>query len=75
MSNTVVGTADLELGPLEQKHLQYANFRAVANGTEVTKTHWHIALANGLGWGFDWHGQLDVLTGFAADHHGIRARV
>jgi MFS family permease len=53
MSNTAVGKADLELGPLEQKHLQYANFRAVANGTEVTKTHWHIALANGLGWGFD----------------------
>jgi MFS family permease len=53
MSNTVVEIADLELGPLEQKHLQYANFRAVANGTEVTKTHWHIALANGLGWGFD----------------------
>ena len=25
----------------------------MANGTEVTKTHWHIALANGLGWGFD----------------------
>ena len=53
MSNTAVEKADLELGPLEQKHLQYANFRAVANGTEVTKTHWHIALANGLGWGFD----------------------
>jgi MFS family permease len=53
MSNTVVEIADLEPGPLEQKHLQYANFRAVANKTEVTKTHWHIALANGLGWGFD----------------------
>jgi MFS family permease len=53
MSNTAVEKAGLELGPLEQKHLQYANFRAVANGTEVTKTHWHIALANGLGWGFD----------------------
>lgn len=53
MSNTIIEMADLELGPLEQKHLQYANFRAVANGTEVTKTHWHIALANGLGWGFD----------------------
>jgi MFS transporter, SHS family, lactate transporter len=40
-------------GPLEQKYLQYANYRAVANGTRVTRTHWHIALANGLGWGFD----------------------
>ena len=41
------------LGPLERKHLQYANFRAVAGGAEVTRTHWHIAVANGLGWGFD----------------------
>src|ERR1700724_3273833 len=39
-------------GPLEQKHLQYANYRAVADGSRVTRTHWHIALANGLGWGF-----------------------
>lgn len=52
MSNTVVETADLELGPLEQKHLQYAKLRAVANVTEVIEvieTHWHIALATGLG--------------------------
>ena len=41
------------LEPLERKHLQYANFRAVAGGAEVTRTHWHIAVANGLGWGFD----------------------
>ena len=62
MSNTVVETADsLELGPLDQKHLQYAKLRASANGTGVIKTHWHIALATGLGWGFDWYGQLDVL--------------
>jgi len=40
-------------GPLEQRHLQYANYRAVAAGSKVTRTHWHIALANGLGWGFD----------------------
>jgi MFS family permease len=40
-------------GPLEQRHLQYANYRAVAGGSKVTRTHWHIALANGLGWGFD----------------------
>ena len=39
-------------GPLEQQHLQYANYRAVADGSKVTRTHWHIALANGLGWGF-----------------------
>ena len=41
------------IGPLEQRHLQYANYRAVADGSKVTRTHWHIALANGLGWGFD----------------------
>jgi len=40
-------------GPLEQRHLQYPNYRAVAAGSRVTRTHWHIALANGLGWGFD----------------------
>src|SRR5215813_634562 len=40
-------------GPLEQRHLQNANYRAVAAGLKVTRTHWHIALANGLGWGFD----------------------
>ncbi len=41
-------------GPLEQQHLQHANYRAVANsdGT-ITKTHWHIGSANFLGWGFD----------------------
>jgi len=42
-----------EAGPLEQKHLQNANYRAVAGGDEINKTHWHIAVANALGWGFD----------------------
>lgn len=37
----------------ERKHLQYANYRAVAGCVEFTRTHWHIALDNGLGWGFD----------------------
>jgi hypothetical protein len=41
------------IGPLEQKHLQFANYRAVTDDTEVSKTHWHIATANALGWGFD----------------------
>src|SRR6516164_8529343 len=45
--------AEETAGPLEQRHLQYANYRAVADGSRVTRTHWHIALANGLGWGFD----------------------
>ncbi|MCC8951523.1 MFS transporter [Bradyrhizobium sp. Arg62] len=48
-----VNDANIDIGPLEQKHLQYANYRAVADTTEITKTHWHIATANALGWGFD----------------------
>ncbi len=42
-----------DVGPLERQHLQHANYRAVAGGTKLTRTHWHIALANALGWGFD----------------------
>src|ERR1700733_13945810 len=42
-----------QVGPLEQKYLQHANYRAVAGGTELSRTHWHIATANALGWGFD----------------------
>ena len=53
MSSTAVEAADPAVGPLEQKHLRYANYRAVAGGAEITRTHRHIALANGLGWGFD----------------------
>ena len=45
--------AEETAGPLEQRHLRYANYRAVAGGSKVTRTHWHIVLANGLGWGFD----------------------
>src|SRR5260221_5565362 len=50
-----VGTANVGgAGPLEQKHLQFANYRAVAgSGDQLTKTHWHIATANAAGWGFD----------------------
>lgn len=42
-------------GPLEEKHMRNANYRAVAdvNNEKLTKTHWHIASANGAGWGFD----------------------
>jgi hypothetical protein len=54
-ANVGVGTASVGgAGPLEQKHLQFANYRNVAGaGEKVTKTHWHIAIANGAGWGFD----------------------
>ena len=41
------------MGPLEQKHMQSAAFRNAADTTRITSTHWHIATANGLGWGFD----------------------
>jgi MFS family permease len=41
------------VGPLEERHRRFANFRAVADGSKVTGTHWHIATANSLGWGFD----------------------
>lgn len=43
-----------EVGPLEQQHLQNPSYRAVAeSGDKLTPTHWHIATANALGWGFD----------------------
>ncbi len=33
--------------------MRHANYRAVADDSRITRTHWHIATANGLGWGFD----------------------
>ena len=41
------------VGPLELKHMRHANYRAVADDSRITPTHRHIAIANGLGWGFD----------------------
>jgi MFS family permease len=41
------------IGPLEARHLQSRNYRNAAETTRLTSTHWHIAWANGLGWGFD----------------------
>ncbi len=70
-----------DVGPLEQKHLQYANYRAVAGSIELTKTHWHIATANALGWGFDGMDGVIfalispmVIKEFAADPAGISLR-
>jgi MFS family permease len=40
-------------GPLEAVHLGSRYYRNVAVGNRITPTHWHIAWANGLGWGFD----------------------
>ena len=41
------------LGSLEERYRQSAAFRAASDQTRVTPTHVHIAVANGLGWGFD----------------------
>ena len=69
-------------GPLERKHLQYASFRAVAGGGEATRTYWHIAVANGLGWGFDGMDSMVfslvaplVITEFALDLPSYRSGV
>jgi len=43
----------VEIGPLEERYRQSAAFRAASDQSRVTATHWHIAVANGLGWGFD----------------------
>lgn len=40
-------------GPLEAQHLKSAAYRNAAQQEKLTSTHWHIAWANGLGWGFD----------------------
>ncbi len=52
------------MGPLERLHNERANYRNAAQDTVVTKTHWHIAIANGLGWGFD--GMDGVIFALAA---------
>jgi MFS transporter, putative metabolite:H+ symporter len=44
---------DARVGPLEARHSRSRAFRNAASTDRVTSTHWHIAWANGLGWGFD----------------------
>ena len=53
MSSDAASLVGEQVGPLERKHLQHANYRAVTDGVKVSRTHWHIATANALGWGFD----------------------
>jgi MFS family permease len=49
-----VASSDIIAGPFEQSYrARSAAFRAASDSTRVTRTHWHIAIANGLGWGFD----------------------
>jgi MFS family permease len=47
-----VGDAE-DIGPLEARHMGSRLYRNATDSTRVTTTHWHIAWANGLGWGFD----------------------
>jgi hypothetical protein len=48
-----VSAATSLVGPLETRHLRSRIYRNAADSTRLTSTHWHIAWANGLGWGFD----------------------
>src|SRR3954453_4190958 len=49
-----IASAEALAGPLEQSYLEKsAAFRDASDATRVTRTHYHIAIANGLGWGFD----------------------
>src|SRR5438067_13235540 len=52
-ATTGPGQSAAALGPLEAVHLRSRNYRNAADNTRITSTHWHIAWANGLGWGFD----------------------
>jgi MFS family permease len=40
-------------GPLEARHMRSRLYRNACTTDRLTSTHWHIAWANGLGWGFD----------------------
>ena len=52
-SSGAVASAEVT-GPIEQSYRERsAAFRAASDSTRLSRTHWHIAIANGLGWGFD----------------------
>jgi hypothetical protein len=50
---STIFAAEPTAGPLEVRHLRSRNYRNAADTSRLTSTHWHIAWANGLGWGFD----------------------
>src|SRR3954447_9363358 len=52
-ATTSAALPDVESGSLEDRYRQSAAFRDASDASRVTRTHWHIAIANGLGWGFD----------------------
>jgi MFS family permease len=62
MSTTTADNA--AVGPFEQPYMQSQAYRNARDKTQVTKTHYHIAVANGLGWAFD--GMDGILFGLAA---------
>jgi MFS transporter, putative metabolite:H+ symporter len=57
MWDALAATPDADVsaivGPLEARHLGSRLYRNAADTSRATSTHWHIAWANGLGWGFD----------------------
>ena len=55
--------SDAVIGPMETRYRESEAFRNASDQTKVTKTHYHIAVANGLGWGFD--GMDGVIFGLA----------
>ena len=64
LSGTGADPGGFPMGPLEALHSQKENFRNASQDQVVTRTHWHIAVANGLGWGFD--GMDGVIFALAA---------
>ncbi len=62
MSTTTAGNA--EVGPFERPYMQSEAYRNARDPSKITKTHYHIAVANGLGWAFD--GMDGILFGLAA---------
>ena len=55
--------SDAVIGPMETRYRESEAFRNASDQSKVTKTHYHIAVANGLGWGFD--GMDGVIFGLA----------
>ena len=57
MQDAIFAAADAgspaAVGPLEARHLGSRLYRNASDPSRITSTHWHIAWANGLGWGFD----------------------
>ena len=45
--------SDAVIGPLEERYRRSEAFRNASDQSQITSTHVHIAVANGLGWGFD----------------------